>query len=159
LIINTIPLSGWVAAKERTTAKIGPIHGVHPMEKAIPIKNDPINPVGLFLKVSCLFFIKNLKLKTPTITKPKKIIKMAPIWRIISCYIIKKSEMSVAVNPIIINTLENPSKNKIVCNIALLESFVLSLFSSLTLIPVIYDKNAGNNGRTHGEIKDKNPAP
>src|SRR5699024_2504503 len=84
LIINTIPLSGWVAAKERTTAKIGPIHGVHPMEKAIPIKNDPINPVGLFLKVSCLFFIKNLKLKTPTITKPKKIINMAPIWRIIS---------------------------------------------------------------------------
>src|SRR5699024_6633139 len=67
--------------------------------------------------------------------------------------------MSVAVNPIIINTLENPSKNKIVCNIALLESFVLSLFSSLTLIPVIYDKNAGNNGRTHGEIKDKNTAP
>src|SRR5699024_3144039 len=66
--------------------------------------------------------------------------------------------MSVAVNPIIINTLENPSKNKIVCNIALLESFVLSLFSSLTLIPVIYDKNAGNNSRTHGEIKNKNRA-
>src|SRR5699024_715904 len=84
LIINTIPLSGWVAAKERTTAQIGPIHGVHPMEKAIPIKNDPINPVGLFLKVSCLFFIKNVKFKTVTITKQKKIIKNEPMSRIIS---------------------------------------------------------------------------
>lgn len=32
-------------------------------------------------------------------------------------------------------------------------------FSSSSVIPVMYDKNAGYSGRVHGEIKLKNPAP
>src|SRR5699024_300950 len=76
-----------------------------------------------------------------------------------SWYCNKKSEMSDALKPNIMKMLEKPTKKKIVCNKLLRFNVLFSSVISLTLIPVMYDKNAGNNGNTHGEIKDKNPAP
>src|SRR5699024_12755876 len=43
LTTNTIPLSGRAAAQQRPTAKIGTIHGVHPMDQAIPLKTELLN--------------------------------------------------------------------------------------------------------------------
>ncbi len=84
-----------------------------------------------------------LKLNIPTITSPKKIIKTAPICLMISWYVNKNSDIYDVVKPIIIKILENPSKNRMVCKSAFLFIFLFSSFISLTLIPVIYDKNAG----------------
>ncbi len=49
-VIKSIPASVSVAAKEITAIRIGPVQGVQPSEKAIPIKKDPIKPAGRFLK-------------------------------------------------------------------------------------------------------------
>ena len=71
----------------------------------------------------------------------------------------RNSDIYDVVKPIMIKILENPSRNKMVCNRAFLFIFLFSSFISLTLIPVIYDKNAGYSGRTQGEMKERKPAP
>src|SRR5690625_78663 len=95
---------------DKTIAKIGPIQGVHPIANAKPIINVPINPDGLFLNLIDRSFIKNSKFNTPTITKPKKIIIIAPICLIKSWYINKYFEKAFAEKPNITNTNENPNK-------------------------------------------------
>src|SRR5699024_619854 len=136
---------------DKTIARIGPIHGVQPIENANPITNVPIYPAGRFLNLMERSLIKNSKFNTPTITKPKNIMTIDPICLIKSWYINKYCENTFVVNPNMINTLENPSKNIIVWIKLLMLNFLSSLLNSLTLIPVIYDKNAGNNGRTQGD--------
>src|SRR5699024_12181590 len=105
-----------VVADVMTTAKIGPIHGVHPSEKAKPIINDPKKPVGRFLNTIFLSFIKNSKLNIPTITRPKKIMSNAPICLIIFLYAVKKSDNDDINPPMEMNITENPKRKKIVCN-------------------------------------------
>src|SRR5699024_1005543 len=61
--------------------------------------------------------------------------------------------------PKLIKTRETPSKKKkACCNKVLLILFVASPCNSFTLIPVIYDKYAGNIGNTHGDKNDNAPA-
>lgn len=120
-----------------TTIKIGPVHGVQPIENAIPIRNEPRRPAGRFLKVNVFVFDKNEKFNTPTMTKPKNTIKIAPTWRIKCWFFNRKSAMNVVLKPIMINTAEKPSKKKIVCNKLFDASFLFSSFNSLTLIPVM----------------------
>src|SRR5690606_23977873 len=74
--------SGFVLPSVITAIKIGPIHGVHPDTKAIPIKIDPIYTPVQFLNLYSRSFISKLLFKIPSTTRPKNIIKMAPIWRI-----------------------------------------------------------------------------
>src|SRR5699024_2526124 len=135
--MRTIPWLGLVAAKEITITNIGPIHGVHPIENDTPIKKEPINPVGRFLNVNRLSFIKKSKFKKQTMTRPKKIIKIAPICLIKPWYVIKNSDTMFVLKPIIIKITEKPSKNNIVCVKLFFVNILLSSLNSLTLIPVI----------------------
>src|SRR5699024_4282942 len=91
-------------------AQIGPIQGVHPIANAKPIINVTINPEGLFLNLINRSFIKNSKFNTPTITKQKKIITIAPICLIKSWYINKYFENAFDEKPNITNTNENSNK-------------------------------------------------
>jgi hypothetical protein len=86
-------------------------------------------------------------------------IKIAPTCLIISWFAFRNPDINDAEKPSIIKILENPIRKKMVCSRLFLLSLLLSSCTSLTLIPVIYDKKAGNRGNTHGETKDKKPAP
>lgn len=55
--------------------------------------------------------------------------------------------------------LEKPMRNISVCKMLFMLNIAFSSFISLTLIPVIYERNAGYSGSTQGDINDKNPAP
>src|SRR5699024_7418925 len=72
---------------------------------------------------------------------------------------IKKVPMKEVDNPSAINIIENPHKKRIVCKNAFFLNIPRSSFSSLTVIPVIYERKAGYNGSAQGEINDKKPAP
>src|SRR5699024_11920911 len=78
-IIRTNALLGSVALIAKIAPMIGPLQGVHPAAKAIPIKIDPINPDGLFVKETFLSFIKNANFSTPVTMRPKKMSSIGPI--------------------------------------------------------------------------------
>src|SRR5699024_3811259 len=77
-IINGIPYDGVAAAIVNTIVKMGPVQGVHPKEKAKPIRKVPKKHDGLFLHLIERSFIKNSKLKNPIMTKTKKIMTIEP---------------------------------------------------------------------------------
>ncbi len=81
-IIYVTADSGLLPASVITADKIGPVQGVHPAAKPIPMRIDPKKPAGRFL--NCILFspIRKEGWKTPRIIKPKKIMRMAPTWRI-----------------------------------------------------------------------------
>ncbi len=54
---------------------------------------------------------------------------------------------------------EKPTKKNNVCSKLLLCNMALSVFNSLTLMPVMYERKAGYKGKQHGEMKLRNPAP
>src|SRR5699024_3522057 len=99
---------------EKTAIRIGPVQGVQPSEKAIPIIKEPIKPVGRFLKLIFFSFIKKSNFKIPVITSPKKTIKIAPICLIKPSLSYKNSPIKLVENPNNINILENPIKKQIV---------------------------------------------
>src|SRR5699024_1520693 len=71
-IINGIPYDGGAAAIVNTIVKMGPVQGVHPKEKAKPIRKVPKKPDGLFINIIERSFIKNSNLKNQIMTKPSK---------------------------------------------------------------------------------------
>ena len=76
--IYNIAWDEFVAANVPIAAIIGPLHGVHPAAKAIPIKNVPIKPEGFALKLIFLSFIKNCGWNTPKMINPNTIMMIAP---------------------------------------------------------------------------------
>src|SRR5690625_7387631 len=91
------------------------MQGVHPIEIAIPIKKEPIYPVGRFLNVTFRCFIKNSKLKKRITTRPKKIITIAPICLMNDLFASKNCETKFMEKPRIIKMTEKPSKKITVC--------------------------------------------
>src|SRR5699024_11294024 len=79
-IIRTSALLGSVALIAKIAPMIGPLQGVHPAAKAIPIKIDPINPDGLFLNENFLSFIKKSNFSTPVMIRPKTMISIATLY-------------------------------------------------------------------------------
>ena len=77
-VMYKTPDPGFDAASKITEVRIGPVHGVHPAAKAIPISIDPIKPEGRFLNSNLRSFIKNSGLNTPTIISPNNTMKIAP---------------------------------------------------------------------------------
>src|SRR4051812_11041537 len=102
------PEPGCDVANRMTDERIGPVQGVQPAAKAIPIKVEPMYPDGRFLNSNLRSFIKKSGFNMPTIIKPKKIIKIPPSWRIKSLYSLKKLPRKEVPNPIAIKIIENP---------------------------------------------------
>src|SRR5690625_5935276 len=106
---------------------IGPLHGVHPAPKAVPIKIEPKNPDGLFLNCIFLSFIRKLKFSTPVIIRPKIMIRMEPSCLIRSAYSINSPPKNNVPKPSAIytrlrseeHTSELQSRGHLVCRLLL----------------------------------------
>ena len=123
-----LPIFSSNAAKVIIEPRIGPIQGVQPNPKAIPMINGKVRLFLYWLVKNLMSLFMKFKLKIPIIWSEKNTIITPAIILKIFEFIKKNFPIEEAVDPNAIKTKENPNVKKIVLkNIKFFSfSFILS---------------------------------